>query len=250
LKLTAPTSAIVGEQISFALARVPELPVQMDTLWDFGDGTTSNAEALFHAFGKPGFYRVGVTVANGKLSSLGSRDFYVVASIPEPATEGAAKDWSFVEEPNLKMAFADDEQIKLAGKSSVVVKINPYHGQRASMLYPKSKDAAWKLASKQKLMFWLKTINPNLPGWQDMNPVVTLHESDKRLQKLTPKIDLLSHPSYNEAREGWRYFEVPLAGNDQWQREGEIETINWLTIGVDSWGHEGLQLWIDGLGLE
>jgi hypothetical protein len=118
------------------------------------------------------------------------------------------------------------------------------------MLYPRSKDAAGKLSGKQKLVFWLKTQNPNLPGWQDVNPVVTLYESDKKVLKLTPKADLLSQPSYNEAREGWRYFEVPLGGNEQWQREGDIETMNWLTIGVDSWGHEALQLWIDGMGLD
>ena len=130
------------------------------------------------------------------------------------------------------------------------MKIDPYHGQRASMLYPKAKDAAWKLSSKKKLVFWLKTQNPNLPGWQDVNPVVTLYESDKQSQKLTPKADLLSQPSYNEAREGWKYFEVPLGGNEQWVRDGEIATLNWLTIGVDSWGSDALQLWIDGLGFE
>jgi parallel beta-helix repeat protein len=250
IKLVAPSSAIAGEQVNFALARAAEAPAPMETLWDFGDGTTSKAESLTHAFKQPGFYRVGVSITNGQLSNLAWRDFYVVADIPEPATEGAAKQWSLVEEPNLKMTFADDAGTKLAGKSSVAVKINPYHGQRASMLYPKTKDAGWKLGGKKKLVFWLKTQNPNLPGWQDVNPVVTLYESDKRSLKLTPKADLLGQPSYNEAREGWKYFEVPLGGNEQWAREGEIATLNWLTIGVDSWGHDALQLWIDGLGLE
>jgi parallel beta-helix repeat protein len=240
-------SAVVGDVVK------PQHDNSADEVtfaWDWGDGKSSQDAHPSHVFAKPGFYRLGLTVNNGQLSDLAWQDLYIVANIPEPATEGAAKHWSFVEEPNLQMTFRDDKEIKLAGKSSVAVKIDPYHGQRASMLFPKSKDAAWKLAGKQKLVFWLKTQNPNLPGWQDVNPVVTLYESDKQTQRLAPKIDLLSQPSYNEAREGWKYFEVPLSGNEQWVRDGEIATLNWLTIGVDSWGGDPLQIWIDGLGLE
>jgi parallel beta-helix repeat protein len=251
VSLKGPNSSKVGEPVAFDASNSKGSNAgKLKYAWDLGDGTTSDERKLTHVFQRPGFYRLGLTVTNGKLADLAWRDFYVVANIPEPATEEAAKQWTFVEEPNLKMTFSDDDQVKLAGKSSVAVNVDRYHGMRASMLYPNTKDASWKLAGKQKLVFWLKTQNPNLPGWQDVNPVVTLYQADKQVLKLTPKADLLSQPSYNEAREGWRYFEVPLSGNDQWQREGEIETLNWLTIGVDSWGYDALQFWIDGLGLE
>jgi hypothetical protein len=252
--LAGAPSSVVGKTVAFDGSASKGVDGEvLKYAWDFGDGTTSNLPTATHVFARPGFYRVGLTIDDGKLSALAWRDFYAVADILEPATEGAAKHWSFVEEPNLKMTFADDEKTKLAGKSSVAVKIDPYHGQRASLLYPRSKDAGWRLVGKdgkQNLVFWLKTQNPNLPGWQDVNPVVTLYQSDTKVLKLTPKVDLLSQPSYNEAREGWKYFEVPLAGNDQWVREGQVGTVNWLTIGVDSWGGDALQLWIDGLGLE
>ena len=251
VSLQGPNSSKVGESVAFDASGSRTVAGEaLKYAWDLGDGTAADQPKLTHVFQRPGFYRLGLTVTNGKLANLAWRNYYVVADIPEPATEGAAKQWSFIEESNLKMTFSDDERVKLAGKSSVAVKVDPYHGVRASMLYPKTKDASWKLAGKRKLVFWLKTQNPNLPGWQDVNPVVTLYQADKQMLKLTPKADLLSQPSYNEAREGWRYFEVPLAGNDQWQREGEIETLNWLTIGVDSWGYDALQLWVDGLGLE
>ena len=111
--------------------------------------------------------------------------------------------------------------------------------------------AGLSLEGKTRLVFWFKAINENVPAWQGENPIVTLYESDDKFMRLTPKGDFLSTPPYNEAREGWYYFAVPLAGDAQWQREGAVLlTANFLSIGVDSWGAPPLRMWIDGLALE
>ena len=99
-------------------------------------------------------------------------------------------------------------------------------------------------------MFWVKAINENVPAWQDLNPLVTLYESEGKFVKLSPVRDLMSQPPYNEAREGWTYFEVPLGGDEQWKKEGgEVGMVNWMTIGFDSWGAPPLRIWVDGLAV-
>ena len=133
----------------------------------------------------------------------------------------------------------------------VLPHVAPYGGFRLNLAYPASKRAGWSLTDKTRLVFWFKGINENVPAWQDANPIVTLYESDEKFLRLTPHGDLLSTPPYNEAREGWYYFAVPLAGDSQWRREGAaIDTVNWLAIGFDSWGAPPLRIWLDGLALE
>lgn len=251
-KLTGPHSAVVGQAVDFnASGSRPGTQEQPLTLaWDLGDGTQSTASEVRHAFQAPGFYRVGLTVKDGQLSDVDYRDFYVVEEHPELATEGQAPDWGMVAEPQLKMTYHNDRETKIAGSSSVHAVIDPYHGQRASLLFPQSKGANWSLAGKTHLVFWVRTINPNL-GWQDVNPVITLYGADTKSLRLSPKKDLLGNPTFNEGRDGWKYFEIPLAGDDEWQREGgDIPTLSYFTFGVDSWDAQPLQLWIDGLAFK
>ena len=69
--------------------------------------------------------------------------------------------------------------------------------------------------------------------------------------RLMPQGDFLSSPPYNEAREGWYYFDAPLNGDKKWKREGDkIDVAHWLTLGFDSWGNPPLRIWIDGLAFE
>lgn len=246
-----PGSANVGETISWDASdsRSPaDRPLTF--AWDLGDGTLAMSPKIEHAFKAPGFYRLGVTIKDGILSDVAWRDFYVVEKLPEFATEGQAADWGLVAEPHLNISYDNDKHSRIAGSSSVHAVVDPYHGTRASLMYPQSKIANISLQGQPHLVFWLKTINPNL-GWQDVNPVITLYESDSKSLRLSPKKDMLSNPAYNESRDGWRYFEIPLAGDDQWLREGgPIATLNYFTIGVDSWDAGPLQLWIDGLAIK
>jgi hypothetical protein len=91
-----------------------------------------------------------------------------------------------------------------------------------------------------------------MPGWQDVNPVITLYTDRGNFIQLKPKKDQLASPPYIEAREGWTYLAVPLAGSELWAREvkGKPGAVNYFTIGVDSWGGDPLQVWIDGLAIK
>ncbi|RIK75307.1 MAG: hypothetical protein DCC68_21370 [Planctomycetota bacterium] len=250
--LVGPHAAKTGEKVALdASGSTDPAGHKLDYRWDLGDGTIADAAKVEHVFAKPGFYRVGLTVHNGVVSDLAWRDFYVVEPLAEIATEGEAAKWSWVDASSTAK-FRDDDRTFIAGKSALAALVEPYGGGRVSLLYPAEKNAGIKLDGKSRLVFWLKAINENLPAWQDVNPVVTLYESEDRYIRLAPKKDLLSNPPYIEAREGWTYFAPPLAGDDTWHREakGEVRTVNYLTIGVDSWGAPPLRIWIDGLGLK
>ena len=55
---------------------------------------------------------------------------------------------------------------------------------------------------------------------------MTLSSTDGKEMKLTPVKDLLSDRPYLEAREGWTYFEVPLAGNDRVRRPARSDQVD------------------------
>lgn len=250
--LAGPQAAMVGQRVVLdASGSSDPGGHKLSFRWDLGDGTIAETAKVEHAFDKPGFYRVGLTVDNGLLADLAWRDFYVVEQVAEIGTEGEARKWSWID-PSSKVKFADDAKTFLAGKGALSALVEPYGGGRVSLLYPAEKNAGLKLAGRSHVVFWWRAINENLPAWQDVNPVVTLHESEEKYVRLAPRKDLLSSPPYIEAREGWTYFAAPLAGDDVWQREahGEVRTVNYLTIGVDSWGAPPLRIWIDSLGLK
>ena len=150
--------------------------------------------------------------------------------------------------PQSQVRFSDDRAECLSGEASVAALVEPYGGGRVSLLYPAAKNAAIPLADKAHLVFWVRAINENVPAWQSANPVVTLYESETRSVTLTPTVDLMSQRPNSEEREGWSYFTVPLAGSDLWKREGaDLGSLNYLTLGFDSWGAPPLRIWIDGL---
>ena len=85
-------------------------------------------------------------------------------------------------------------------------------------------------------MFWLRTRNENVPAWQGENPLVMLADANGQSLELTPA-ETSWAISYNEARDGWTYFVVPLSGDGNWRRSGtEICEAREIHFGFDSWG--------------
>ena len=248
-QLTGPSIGTVGEKIVLD-ASLSSDPTgnPLSYRWNLGDGTIVDQPRVVHVFRAPGFYRVGVTVNNGSLSDLAWRDFYVVEDGREWGTEGQAAEWGWIE-PQSKVAFRDDT-VHIAGQSSVRALVDPYSGMLVNLLYPHSRQANLALTGRTQLVFWIKAINENVPAWQGPQPIVTLYETEETYAVLTPTVDFLSSRPNNEEREGWSYFVVPLAGNEQWELKGDLPaTLNYVTIGCDSWDAPPLRLWIDGLSL-
>ncbi len=202
-------------------------------------GKLATGSRIEHIYRAPGFYRLGLTVTNGHFSDLAWRDLYVVERANEIGTEGAEAvvRWGWID-PDSRVVFTSDRQTRIVGHSSLHALISPYGGQRVSLRFPAANDLNLLLRGKTAISFWIKSINENVPAWQNANPVVTLYESPSRFLRLEPRQDLLSSPPYNEARDGWTYFSVPFQGDTIWKREGmDITTVNSLTLGFDSWAH-------------
>jgi PKD domain len=250
--LEAPARAEAGRPIVLDASRSKETqgrPLQFH--WRLGDGQRAAGPRVEHVYNAPGFYRLGLTVTNGRFAGLAWRDLYVVERVDELGTEGtqAAARWGWID-PQSRVAFAIDPETKIVGHSSLRALINPYGGERVNLRFPAGNGLNLPLQGKSTLVFWIKFLNENVPAWQNANPVVTLYESPTRFAKLEAG-DLLSSPSYNEARDGWTYIVVPLRGDALWKREGtELTTINSLTIGFDSWGAPPLRIWIDALAIK
>ena len=247
--VTGPSFSPVGQEVVLdASASTDPSGHPLTFRWDLGDGTISDQARVTHTFRSPGFHRVGVTVNNGLLSDLGWREFYVVDGGEEWGTDRAAAAWSWVD-PASKVQFTDDS-LHVAGENSLHAAIHPYGGMLVKLLYPRTQQANVSLVGKRELVFWIRATNANLPAWQGPQPIITLHESAETFATLTPTTDLLSARPNNEEREGWTYLVVPLAGNDKWKREGEVPaTLNYLTIGFDSWGAPPLDIWLDGMSI-
>ena len=259
--LVGPSSGVVGKEFVLdASASTDPDGNKLTFRWDLGDGTIVNQPRVAHSFKAAGFYRVGVTVTNGRFSDLAYRDFRVVEDRPEWGTEGQAGDWGWEEvyprdglhvqkgrdkpaervrviaKPQSRVEKSDDAKEFLAGKSSVGLQVSP-SGNPIRLLYPSSKKAGVALAGKSQLVFWSKQFNGNLHAWKGLMPTVTLYETKDKFALLRPYDDAKNYPQNTEDRANWSYWTIPLAGSTQWKLEGKLpETLNYVTIEFYPWG--------------
>ena len=249
-ELAGPEVVTVGEDVIFDAtgSSDPEgRPIAFR--WQIPPEVSSKSSRLTHTFSTPGFYRVALTVNNGLLSDLAWRDLYVVENVSEIGTESDSDGGNWVDDQS-EVLFRKDPDVRICGQSSIRADIAPYSGTRVTLRYLTGEEPI-EVREANRLVFWLKTRNENVPAWQDVNPVIAINGINQQSLHLTPIRDFLSQPPYVEAREGWTYFEVPLAGNQQWKRDGEIpSSVESFDFGFDSWGAPPLSIWIDGVGLK
>mgnify|MGYP000505613180 CR=1 FL=1 len=259
--LTGPASVEIGTSAHWDASNSSD-PAnrELNYAWDVGDGQIRSGAHLQHIFNRVGFHRIGLNVSNGFLTEPAWRDVYVIRDVSEFGTEGEAGNWSIDDfhdrtrsnEQTSRATFTNDEADHLIGKSALGVVIEPYAGFRAALTHPKSRDATWSLEGKTKLSFWLKTINADVTGWQG-GPFIVVHGDNDQRSYIEPRsgLDHMRELDHNEAREGWRLFEIPLRGDDRWQLDGNLPTTaRAVSICFDSWGAPTLRLWIDGLAIE
>jgi parallel beta-helix repeat protein len=237
LKLVAPTAvlegpsrALVGEKVVFDASKSRDAGGRaLKFRWDPG-GAALDGPRVEHVFEKPGFYRVGVTVTNGYLANLAFRDFYVAKPVREIATEGQASQWAWTMGDNAdgkgRVTFTDDANA-IVGKNSLRMRPDPYSGADVTAIFPGSKRAGWDLSGKKRITFWVRFRNPVNGGFEGPNPIIRLH-AGKAAYTYTPAFggmprNLLGDLPYSEARDGWLYVEIPLAGGDAWMRSETFE---------------------------
>jgi parallel beta-helix repeat protein len=226
--------------------------------WYLG-GETRDGPVWEHTFTQPGFYRVNLTVDNGALADLAWRDLLVVEPVaPELGTEGQAGLWGYELENNTdgkgRMIFTDETDAIIGGRCLRFTP-NPYPGAYATAIFPALRNAGWNFSNCKRIRFWIKSRNPNVPGWQNAGPVVRLLGAHGQVEFKPPKdANLLNDPPFSEARWLWMPVSIPLAGDSLWERrsQGEIslEHIDALSISPDSWGGDPFMVWLDGLGIE
>lgn len=258
-EIIGPEVVFAGQPARFDASRSRDAAGRTLTFQWWLDGQAGSQAAFEHTFPAPGFHRLGLTVNNGALAALAWRDLLVVEPVAqELGTEGQAGRWGFEFEPNDhghgRMLFADDPN-GLIGSRCLRFTPDPYPGAYATAVFPATRDAGWNFAGKSRIRFWIKALNPNVPGWQNAGPVVRLLGRGGHLElKPAKDANLLNDPPFSEARWLWMPVTIPLAGDAQWQRAAKgdvtLDRIDALSLSLDSWGGDPFVVWLDGLAVE
>lgn len=258
-ELLGPVRAEVGQPVRFDASGSRDFAGRsLHFRWTAGD--QSGDQATFTpAFTKPGFYRLGLTVDNGVLADLAWRDLVVTSPVArEFGTEGETSRWGYELEGNSngrgRVLFSADSE-SVVGKSSLRFTPKPYPGMYATAIFPGDRSADWDFSVSTRLRFWIKVINPNMPGFQNAGPVITLFGRNGSV-KLTPTKgkNLFTDLPHSEARWSWMSVELPLAGDASWTRTEsgtvDLKHVTALGIALDSWGADPFTIWVDGLTVE
>lgn len=223
------------------------------------NGEVQDGPVFQRSFTQPGFYRLGLTVDNGALANLAWRDLLVVAPVDrELGTEGHAALWrgDFEGDPQKRgrWVVADDSDA-LIGRHSLRLSPDPYPGAYATARLSAPSGEPWDFSGKREIKFWVKALNPNVPGWQNAGPMVRLSGPDGQYEYRPAKdANLLNDPPFSEARWLWMPVKIPLSGDDRWSRtssgNASLERIVAISLSFDSYGWDPFTIWLDGLTIE
>lgn len=258
-RLEGPDIVQVGQPVRYDASGSRDLSGKRLNFRWWLNGLAGQASTFERVFEQPGYYRLGLTVDNGSRAALAWCDVLAVPPpAPELGTEGQAMAWDFHLEWNDarkgRILFTDDPDALIGGRCLRFTP-DPYPGAYATALFPASRDANWNFSDRRSIRFWIKTRNPNLPGFQNAGPVFRFIGASGQIEfKPVKDANLLNNPPYSEARWLWMPVVIPLDGNDQWERKetGQIslETIQALSISIDSYGYDPFTVWLDGLTVE
>ena len=280
--LEGPAFATQGKPVVFDASKSTD-PAGKKLIyrWDVDDGSNPEFQpSVTHAFREPGFYRVGVTVTNGRFSDLAYRDLRVLDDIPllgsrvsrarRPigASRNCAPARASIGRPSAifpsgrprrrgaqtQVVFSDDQDSIFPGKTSVLAKITPSPAANLiSVLYPRTKNLDLSLEGKNYLVFWSKYKNRGGDAGRGLFPVITLYEADQTYAILRPNWDNPASSPTLEDRADWMYRKIPLhpaADDKQWKLDGQLPAkLNFITIEFIPWNAAPLRIWFDGLGV-
>lgn len=257
-EIVGPETVLVGQSARFdATSSHDAGRRQLSFRW-WLDGAVGSEAVLDHVFDRPGFHRLGLTVDNGSLAGLAWRDLVVVQPVArELGTEGQAKDWRFEFENDngSGRVLCEDDPNGIFGNQCLRFAPNPYPGAYATAIFPKTRDANWNFTGRKHVRFWIRALNPNLPGFQNAGPVVRLLGRDGQIEfKPAEDANLLNDPPFSEARWLGMPVVIPLDGDEHWQRnvtgQVSLDRIDAVSLSLDSWGGDPFTVWLDGLTVE
>jgi parallel beta-helix repeat protein len=227
--------------------------------WKAGDRALHEGPEIALRFDRPGFQRIGLNaLVNGHVEPAWV-NLHVVDDRPELGTEHGAAGWAIADfherlrsdQQVSRGEFSVDTQAALAGREALRVKISPYSGFRTALTWPADHSLRIPANDRLVLSFWLKAINSDVTGWQG-GPFIVLHGAGDQRCYLEPATgrDLMRELEHNEERETWRRLEIPLAGDKNWVRTGDLpREIQSISCCFDSWGAPPLTIWLDGLAI-
>lgn len=250
----------VGQEVTFDASESSDPNgAKLGFRLDLGDGTIAGTPIVKHVFKKAGFYKVGVTVNNGKKADLASINVYVVDEGREIGTEDKAANWSLT---------SDDTSSKLTNENSYVVDgtksihVHSSKGINNTLIYPKSKDLAADLSKRNGVSFNIKYETDAETDWGQTNkkPVVRLYKDANNYFEYVPSIayleqifaaDAARSPRVNEFRTGWRNLSFDFNGSNGWTMKKvgnpELTSINYVSITEGPKNAGMSDFWIDGL---
>ncbi|MBI4058149.1 Ig-like domain-containing protein, partial [Candidatus Gottesmanbacteria bacterium] len=149
---------------------------------------------------------------------------------------------------NLWSCWADGATCTLTNDTSLVkrgsssLKYDTTAPFDSGVRYPAANNANWNLTGKTYLTFWAYVININ--SFQDF--YIRLKNANGSFFEYRPTVDNL-----DQARNVWKQFIVPLAGDDKWTRttsgSPSLSDIDQIEIHADTW-NDTFIIYFDGVG--
>ncbi|MCE7959063.1 MAG: hypothetical protein DYH06_14165, partial [Acidobacteria bacterium ACB2] len=165
-------------------------------------------------------------------------DVRFTSALPGDLTEGNALRWEPYAEDGAAVSVADEAARVKVGSRALLFTTGS--GFSTGVRYPLGGEPHWDLSGVESLSFW--TWATNSTTFQGPQPVVYLHSPDGSY-RYEPTDTLMTV-------DGWRYHEVPLAGDEVWARtqgdEPSLSDVIAVEILHDTWDY-GFTVVYDGV---
>jgi parallel beta-helix repeat protein len=242
----------VGQEVVFdASGSTDPAGLPLHYRWNLGDGTIEGEAVVRHAYEQPGFYRVGLTVNNGKLADLAFFNVYVHDRQDEVGTDAPAAEWGLVSADPDAVLSRDTDHVVQGGAS---IRVSAERGTNHQLIYPAAKNLNLDAGQADTLSFWLKYNAEYASDTNNKKPVVRLHQDEANYFEYTPSTAYLEqlHAPVSEQRYEWKPIEIDLTGNDPiWTLRvagsPTLSSIQYITIDEGPSRSGISDFWIDAL---
>lgn len=220
--------------------------------WDFGDGTIATGSIVKHKYRKPGFYRMGLTVNDGRMADIAFKNIYVNYKGEEIGTDDSATKWDYKSDDN-NSVLKEDRETFISGDHSVCLLAE--RGTCHKLQYPLEKNARMDLTKKDLMAFYIKFQADSDTDWHKANkkPIIRLY-TDKNdyfeYKPLDAYLEQIFSKIWEEKYE-WKYFEILFKEPCGWECKTygnpKFSYINYIEIEEGPFKDSKSEFWIDGL---